>query len=60
LVGLSLVVSFLDLSVDYPSISPVRDVMVYPLPEDSHVLRDYWVCEPYARVVVAEDVSGEG
>ena len=41
------------------SISPVRDVMVYPLPEDSHVLRDYWVCEPYARVVVAEDVSGE-
>ena len=41
------------------SISPVRDVIVYPLPEDSHVLRDYWVCEPYARVVVAEDVSGE-
>ncbi|MEM2136634.1 MAG: type II/IV secretion system ATPase subunit [Candidatus Methanomethylicia archaeon] len=40
------------------NIVTIRDTMIYPLPENCNVLMDYWVYEPYAKIVIAEDNSG--
>jgi len=42
----------------FSSVVIVKDVMVHQPPEDCNVLMDYWVYEPYAKIVIAEDVSG--
>jgi len=35
------------------------DLVVHPLPAESHILDEYWVYEPYVKVVIAEDSLGQ-
>jgi len=36
-----------------------EDIAVSPLPENSRILDEYWVYEPYAKIVIAEEKAGK-